>query len=296
MSTGRKRRVPQRSRAIETAVVRVPGSTSNLGPGFDCLGVALRLYNDVLVSRSGASNSNSMVRETAHLFFERADVAPFRFSCSISGDVPRSRGLGSSVTVRLGVLHALNRLAGGAFSSDELFGLGTELEGHPDNAAPATYGGFTVARSTSVQRFSVSARLKFVLLVPVREVGTSDARSVLPEQIVRADAVASCGNACAITAAFASGEYEKLRGAFVDGLHQPFRDQLNPGMQDIIAAGEAAGALGGFLSGSGSTIACVTLREPIVIAKAMQSASASRNARVVVTTADNRGVRIVDSK
>ena len=280
----------------ERVVVRVPASTSNLGPGFDCLGVALRLYNDITVSRLGALTKNAMAVEAATLFFRETGVASFPFACSVKGDVPQSRGLGSSVTVRLGVLLALNRLAGEPIKRDDLFQLCAKLEGHPDNAAPAAYGGFTVARANAVQRFEVNSRLKFVLLIPDFEVSTSRARSVLPKRIDRIEALSCVGNACAIAAAFASGVYENLAGSFSDFLHQPFRMELNPHLCDIIAAGESAGALGGFLSGSGSTVACVTLKNAKAVASAMQSAASSRNAAVLVSTADNGGARVLKTQ
>jgi homoserine kinase len=110
---------------------------------------------------------------------------------------------------------------------------------------------------------------------------------------MRLDAVESCGNACAITAAFASRDYRKLRGAFADGLHQPFRKKLIPFLDNVIAAGEAAGALGGFLSGSGSTIACLTLRSPEKVASAMLAAAGGMKARTIITKADNQGTRVL---
>jgi len=205
--------------------------------------------------------------------------------------VPAARGLGSSVTVRLGVLHGLNALADRPLSREEIFALCCALEGHPDNAAPAEYGGFNVVRGARRQRFAVAAALKFILLVPDFEVATAEARALLPKKIAREAAVESSANACAITAAFASGQYVNLRGAFVDYLHQPFRKKLVPSFDEIIAAAEGAGALGGFLSGSGSTIAAVSLRDPRKIAAAML-AVVPGPARIIVTTADNRGTRL----
>ena len=111
--------------------------------------------------------------------------------------------------------------------------------------------------------------------------------------IKRLDAVESCGNACAITAAFASRNYQALRGAFADGLHQPFRRRLIPFLPRVIAAAEKAGALGAFLSGSGSTIAAVTLDSPERISAAMLAAAGSRDARVLIATADNHGAEAV---
>src|SRR5207249_1321127 len=149
------------------------------------------------------------------LFFKRTKRRRFPFSCSATEKIPRSRGLGSSATVRLGILHGLNELARRPLDRLSIFQLCAELEGHPDNAAPASFGGFTVARGKNVQRFDVSPRLRFVLLIPDFEIKTSAARRILPSKISRAAVVENCGNACAITAAFATRSYEKLRGAFV---------------------------------------------------------------------------------
>src|SRR6266567_179736 len=134
---------------MQHVTVRVPASTSNLGPGFDCLGVALRRYNDVTVTRSLNSRPHTVVGEAADLFFHHTRRAPFSFSVSITGNVPPARGLGSSFTLRLGVLQALNALTGNRVDRLSIFQLCAELEGHPDNAAPAIFGGFTVAIGSS---------------------------------------------------------------------------------------------------------------------------------------------------
>ena len=222
---------------MQAITVRVPASTSNLGPGFDCLGVALRVYNDVTIRRGGRSPVHPMVCAAAELFFARARCGVFPFSFKIDGDVPVSRGLGSSVTVRLGVIHGLNALAETPLSREKIFRLCAELEGHPDNAAPAEFGGFNVAHGATRQRFPVTAALKFVLLIPDFEVKTSTARALLPIQIGRAAAVESNANACTITAAFASGRYRNLRGAFRDFLHQPYRKRLVPFFDEVVACG-----------------------------------------------------------
>lgn len=280
---------------MQQVTVRVPASTSNLGPGFDCLGVALRVYNDVVVTRGAKSRVQAVVKEAADLFFQHIRRAPFSFSVSITGNVPPSRGLGSSVTVRLGVLHALNALTGNRLDRMSVFQLCAELEGHPDNAAPATFGGFTVVQGQRVQRFDVSGLLSFVLLIPDFEIKTSGARRMLPSQIRRLAAVENCANACAITAAFASGNYRNLRGAFGDHLHQPFRKRLIPFLPRVIAAAEKAGALGAFLSGSGSTICAIALQDRDRIATAMKRATGLTASCTMITTADNKGARLVRS-
>ena len=277
---------------MEKITIRVPASTSNLGPGFDCLGVALRIYNSVSLRRAEVRQKQEwIVTQAADSFFRRTRRRPFAFSCLAKEKIPRCRGLGSSATIRLGILHGLNELSGRPLDRLSIFHLCAELEGHPDNAAPCSFGGFTVARVENVQRFDVSSRLKFVLLIPDFEISTPAARKILPVRISRTAAVQSVGNACAITAAFASRDYENLRGLFGDQLHQPFRAKLIPFLPRVIAAAEKAGALGAFLSGSGSTICAVTLRNSTRIAAAMKRAARPRS-QVTLTTADNRGVQI----
>jgi homoserine kinase len=306
---------------MQQVTVRVPASTSNLGPGFDCLGVALCIYNSVTVTsgRLPEQPRPLIVSQAAGRFFKQSRRRAFPFSFSIAEEIPRSRGLGGSATIRLGILSALNRISGDPLDQLTMFQLCAELEGHPDNAAPATFGGFTVVGSAHradsrklatgrvrptggpsgqhgvprFQRFEVSPRLYFVLLVPELEIRTSIARKLLPSKISHAAAVENCANACAIAAAFASKDYQKLRGAFADYLHQPFRVKLMSFLPGVIAAAEKAGALGAFLSGSGSTIGAITLKDPGRVAAAMKRAARLPSSRTIVTRADNRGARIM---
>src|SRR5207249_5788577 len=157
---------------MQQVIVRVPASTSNLGPGFDCLGVALRIYNNVVVTRGAKSRLLPIARAAADLFFQRTRCPQFSFSISVKGDVPSSRGLGGSATVRLGVLLAVNYLSGTRLEKSSIFQLCAQLEGHPDNAAPAAFGGFTVVREQNGQRFHVSPALSYVLLIPKFDVKT----------------------------------------------------------------------------------------------------------------------------
>lgn len=233
-----------------------------------------------------------MAEAACAAFFRRTGQRPFSIRCDISGDVPRARGLGSSVTVRLGVLHGLNQLSGSPLNRQEIFELCAALEGHPDNSAPAEFGGFTIARPDgTLQRYRVDRKLEFALLIPDFEVSTADARSVLPKRVPLREAVISLSNACAIAGAFASREYEKLVGCFDDRLHQPFRQKLVPFLAPVIEAASRAGALGGWLSGSGSTVTCIGLGASGRIADAMLAACKIQGARVVTTHADNAGVR-----
>ena len=277
---------------MQQVTVRVPASTSNLGPGFDCLGVALSLYNNITVSRGKRGAVSGMIRDAARKFFAAAQCKAFEYSCDIRGDIPIARGLGSSVTARLGVLHALNEIARTNLTRHDLFTLCAELEGHADNSAPASFGGFTLARGLKMQHFNVAPQLRFILLIPNFEIATNEARRLLPSKIARTGAVRNVANASAIAAAFATRDYERLRGCFVDYLHQPFRKKLVPFLEDTIRSAERKGALGAFLSGSGSAICAITLRNPRKIAGAMMRASRQKDAGIIVTQADNQGVQI----
>ena len=290
-----------------SASVRVPGTTANLGPGFDTLGLALRFYNrcEVIsraargvnivspIAEDARAGATAMLTEASKLFFRRAKVPAFGFDIALTGDVPIARGLGSSVTARLGCVAALNRLVGEPLGRPELFQLVTELEGHPDNAAPAIFGGFTastmVGREARAVRFPVSRAAKFVTLIPNFEVSTPMARKLVPQQFSKADTVHCLTRVALITAAFASGNLEALRGCFDDRIHQPYREALIPQLSSVIRAGEKAGAIGGWLSGSGSTIICLTLAQPEAVAKAMHRALP--DSQVHILEADRDGLR-----
>jgi homoserine kinase len=290
---------------MESVTVRVPASTSNLGSGFDTLGLALKLYNRVQVARvankglsvglsnpeANADRAQRMLSEAASLFFRRARRKMFGIAVKVTGDVPVGRGLGASATARLGLVAALNELSRARLTRQQLLEIVSELEGHPDNASPAIFGGFTVAGTVSktvcCQSFRVSSRLKFVTLIPRFEISTEHARKLVPSTFSKADAVHSLNRAALITAAFASGNYESLRGLFDDRVHQPYRERLIPQLSRVVRSGERAGAIGGFLSGSGSAIICLTLAKPKAVALAMQRQFS--DAEVKILTADNRG-------
>lgn len=278
--------------------VRVPATTANLGPGFDCMGVALKLYNEVTIKRASSEQTLSpMIQESVSLFFRTIEKKAFPFTVSIKGEVPIARGLGSSVTLRAGVIAGLNRLAGEPLSQAECLNLVIQLEGHPDNAAPAFLGGFTVATAETILRVPVDSKLKFIAIIPDLEVETEKARRVLPKSIRFKEAVDNSKQAALIAAAFASHKYELLEGAFEDYLHQPYRKKLVPFLDKMVEAGVKAGALGGFLSGSGSTIICLNLNSKSdLIAKKMKTILKpySCGGLIKILTADNEGIKIIN--
>jgi homoserine kinase len=277
--------------------IQVPASTTNLGPGFDCLGVALELWNRIrVVPGENEAQNSSIVSEAANLFFDQTGVKRFAFRCVIEGDIPQARGLGSSVTIRAGVLLALNALAAGHLTKKELCELCAKLEGHPDNAAAALYGGFTIVSKArnEIARFDIDPDLKFVLFIPNFEVKTSEARRVLPESFSRQAVVENLANTSFVAAAFASRRYGQLQDSFEDRVHQPFRTQFVPFLPKVLSAARNAGALGGFLSGSGSTIACLTLSDSSKVAASVADAAPEAKAKVLIVSADNLGARILE--
>jgi len=258
--------------------VRVPATTANLGPGFDTLGIALNLHNQVELSLSSPRNTRSsvpqMVREAARLFFSRAGLKARGFEVSLRGEVPVARGLGSSVAVRLGVVAGLNHLLGKPFDRQGLLEIVSTLEGHPDNAAPAVYGGLTVSgksgdRVTVIHR-KLPAALKFVAAIPDFEVRTGTARRLLPRRVPFADAVHNVNRAALLVAALWDGRYREAGDFLEDRLHQPARAKLVPQLFPALRAAKKAGAIGGWLSGSGSTIMALTLANTAEVGRAMR--------------------------
>jgi homoserine kinase len=281
---------------MESVTLRVPASTSNLGSGFDTLGLAVNLFNEVKIVRGEpAARLPEMAREAAHLFFRRAGKSKFAFHLSIGGDIPLARGLGASAAFRAGVVAALNELCERPLSNQQLLELLTDLEGHPDNASPALLGGCTVSgrvgKEVRCLRFNVSPELHIVTLIPDFKVETEVARRLVPGSFSKGDTAHSLNRAALIAAAFASKNYEALRGLFDDRLHQPYREPLVPQLSAVIRAGERAGAIGGFLSGSGSAIICLSLKDPEAVARAMHRKLPS--AEVKILRAENRGLRII---
>jgi homoserine kinase len=296
----------------DSITLEVPASTSNLGPGFDCLGLALRLALRVKLTRqpgaaiaadrATAEPARAMVEEAAERFFAVTGGRRKGFRFDVTSEVPVARGLGSSGALRIGVLAALDALGGVGLTRLEIAALGTALEGHPDNACAATFGGFTIGRTSpddgrllDVQRFPVSEDVVFVVASPDLAMGTKESRGLLPGTVAFADAARNVNSTAAIVAAFATQDYARLQGAVTDFLHERHRVPRIPGAREAIDAGVAAGAHAGFLSGSGSSVVCVGSRaHGAAVARAMAVALAASGVpgQVRELLADNAGFRI----
>jgi homoserine kinase len=300
------------SSARNSVTIRVPASTSNCGAGFDSLGLALSLYNRVTLLRHEGSmiqperemdaRALEMVQDAARAFFQATSLPRSGFAFRIEGDVPPARGLGSSVTVIAGVLAGLDQLHRSGLSRKALVEIATALEGHPDNASAGILGGFTVSRCDPVTgayvdsvRVSIPAELSFVVASPEVELLTKESRGALPATLPYFDAVKSINSAAYLAAVFATGEFEKLSHAVTDFMHEPYRLAKIPGGRAAIDSGISAGALTGWLSGSGSTVLCVSRAENAdTVADAMTAAFKRESicCQTRVLRADNEGLKI----
>ena len=297
----------------DSVTVRVPGSTSNCGAGFDTLGLALQIFNRVTLARSAAGaeitarttdagRGQKMVEATARAFFGAAGIPSFGFSFDVRGEVPPARGLGSSMTVIGGVLAGLNALSGAGLTKHQFVEIATELEGHPDNASSAILGGFCVARCDpatnkylGVVRVAIPGDLVFVVASPSVEMLTKESRGVLPDTLPYFDAVKSINSAAFFAAALATGDYAQLRHAVSDFMHEPYRLPRIPNGRMAIDAGIVAGALTGWLSGSGSSVLCLAQRgSEAAVGQAMRAAFAEVkiSSEVRMLVADNDGLTI----
>lgn len=286
---------------VRSVKVRVPGTSANCGPGFDCLGVACTIYNeleltlleeerlDIEITGDGVENipvdERNIVWRSIQKLLERAGKAQEYKGAIIRMDngVPLSRGLGSSATAIVGGLKAANECLGNPFTNRDLLQMATEIEGHPDNVAPAIFGGFTISivRNGKPECFSLMPKLplKLVVTVPDFFLPTKAARAVLPAEVPMKDAVFNIGRAAMLTAALCKGNKSFLRSVFDDALHQPYRAKLIPGMYDVFKAARAAGALGASMSGAGPCLIAFTVENADAVGMAMRDAFAKNNVK-----------------
>ena len=273
---------------VSTVTVTVPATTANLGPGFDCIGVALKLYNQFKFSRLDApetlsitatgaeadrvktDESNLVYQSIVHLYQYLGQVPP-PLQIDIQLGVPLARGLGSSATAIVGGLIGANWLAGSPLDRSEIVELAIALEGHPDNVVPALLGGCRLSASlTDVQKGTQEtgesyggwaicdvpwdSRLVPVVAIPDFELATQEARRVLPTHVSLADAIFNTAHMGLLVRGLETGQEDWLRAALQDRLHQRYRQELVPGYSAVHSAAMAAGAYGMVISGAGPTL------------------------------------------
>lgn len=303
--------------------VEVPATSANLGAGYDTLAVALEIVDrveveaiarpDVGVELSvdgegagelSADRSNSFVIALERGLAEARGRAPDGMSWRITmtNRIPLSRGLGSSAAATVAGLLAGAALGGLTLTPDRALALATELEGHPDNAAAALLGGFTIAAHgdagvPTAIRFDAPRDLRAVLFIPELRLSTREMRAALPETVPLADAVANLQRVALGVAGLATGNPDFLRQLTVDRLHEPYRAAVYPQLPQLVAAARAAGALGACLSGAGSTVIAFvdSLRLITRLEGAFRAASADLDlpGRVELVAPRNTGARIL---
>jgi len=310
--------LPRRERGI---VVKVPATTANLGPGFDALGLALDLWNEaeftttadgqveVKVKGEGKnalpSDASNAVAEAALLIYELADKPCTGLHIKCNNHVPLGSGLGSSSAAMLTGMLGANALLGNPFSREEILKLAIETEGHPDNVAPAMLGGLVA--SIIHENHVVSLRLTLTsrrspihvaVVLPDFDFPTKQARSILPNQVDRKDAIHNISRAVIVTEAFRNGDLSMLGEAMEDKLHQPYRIPLIPGAQNAMDAMKDAGASAVALSGAGPSLIAFSSKAESAVGEAAKRAfaDAGLSSRVYQLKISRRGAEVKESR
>lgn len=255
--------------------VRVPATSANMGPGFDTLGLALNLYNEftfeeidggieLIGFEKGHDTEENLVYKSMIKTLERLNRQIRGIRIEGKMDIPISRGLGSSASCILAGVMGANKIANSPLSRDEIFKIATEIEGHPDNIAPALFGGLIVSLMEDgdiiYERVEIKEGLKFNALIPEFTLSTSEARKVLPSQIDLKTGVKNNSKTAILLMSLINGNFDKLKLALNDEIHQPYRGKLIANFFDIINKVYDQGGLGAYLSGAGPTIMAISLR------------------------------------
>lgn len=250
--------------------IQVPATSANLGSGFDSLGIALNMYNQVWMEESDSIDISSkddvdIPKDENNLIYWAAKRLYNQCGHKLPGlkiiqlnNIPMARGLGSSSACIVAGISGANRLLGSPLNRQELIDLAAEIEGHPDNTTPAIEGGLAASAIEAGKVYSVSVpvseKIRFVLFIPPFELKTEKARSVLPQQYSRNDAVYNLSRSALMTASLFSGRLENLRVAVQDKIHQPYRAGLIDHLDDVFRMSYELGSLGTYVSGAGPTI------------------------------------------
>ena len=289
-------------------IVRVPASSANLGPGFDCLGLAWKLYNEIgfyksdrlIISGCPAKYRNKdnlayVGFQTALRYAGRPETpVDIRF---LKTDIPVSRGLGSSAALISGGVIAANALHDLGLSGEELVTVAAGVEGHPDNIAPAILGGLTASAMDGgravTARFAVSDKLRFTVLVPDFELSTELARRVMPRHVSMADAVFNLSRTALLLKGLETGDGALIALGVEDRLHQPYRSGLIEGYDRARELALALGAAGVCISGAGSTVLCVARSDAFAPAMAEAMRKELSGWRVLSVEPERNGAQIV---
>ena len=255
-----------------SVTIRVPATSANLGPGFDSFGCALALYNTYTFEQITGGleiygcdeefRNRDNLSIVAYRYAMEAMGLPMEpLSLTIDAHIPVCRGLGSSSAMIIGGVMAANALHGSPMSREELLRLCTVVEGHPDNLAPALYGGMTASLMRGgmpvTACFPLSEKLRFFALVPPFHLSTQTARAVLPQRVPFADAVFNVSHAALLLRALETADIDMISLALDDRLHQPYRKGLIEGYDDAEQTARESGVRAFCISGAGPTCLCI---------------------------------------
>lgn len=290
--------------------IRVPATTANIGPGFDSLGIALNLHNNFLFEEisegleiigalDDEEDKDNLVYISMLKTFDFIGYKPKGIRINIQTNIPVSRGLGSSGTCILGGVMGANEMAGSPLSIDDIFKLAVEIEGHPDNIAPALFGGFisSLMQDDSVyyNKIDIAKGLKFVAIIPDFTLSTKRSREVLPESIFHKAAVENVSRVSLLISALSNGRFDLLKPALKDNLHQPYRGKLIEGFDKVLNKAYEFEALGAYLSGAGPTVMAITNEDDNVFKKEMKIylKSIDYNWEVIDLKIDSEGAKVI---
>ncbi|AKN30836.1 serine kinase [Clostridium carboxidivorans P7] len=255
--------------------VRVPATSANMGPGFDCLGIAVNMYNRFIVEEieeglifegcdDKFKNEDNLIYRAMKKCFEKIGYKPTGLKIKIESEIPVSRGLGSSAACVIGGVVCANELAGRVLNNQQLLDLAVEVEGHPDNINPAFCGGMTVSISEGEEvvynKVNIKEGIKFCALIPNFTLSTEKARAVLPKNVDYKQGIYNIGRTALLISALNNGDFHLLKFACKDKLHEDYRAQLIENFYPVKEQCEKLNCLGVFLSGAGPTI-MVMLKE-----------------------------------
>lgn len=293
--------------------IRIPATSANLGAGFDALGLALNFYNYVEMEESDRieissadnikvpTDKNNLIYISARDLFEVCGKKLNGIKLRQTNSIPMARGLGSSSACIVAGLVGANNMLGNPLTNDDLVDLAAQIEGHPDNTAPALLGGIVTAvfdgRKVHWVKQEVFTKLKFVAIIPDFELKTEKARACLPKEISHKDAVYNLSRAALFSASLLTGKFENLKNAVNDRLHQPYRMELIPNSHEVFDIAYTHGAYGVYLSGAGPTIMAIVDENNKYFAGKMKFSldnAGLGNWQVHELSVDNEGCKIIE--
>ena len=295
---------------MKRVTIRVPATTANMGPGFDAFGCALSLYTDVTFEETDCgleitgcpeefSGPDNLVYTSYCAVLASMNEEVRGIKIHIDAHIPICRGLGSSAALLVAGAMGANILRGNKLSTQGLLNITNAMEGHPDNLAPAFFGGLTASMVDNGLPVCVSFPLhpdwEFLALVPDFDLPTTLARSVLPEQLSRADAIYNVSHGALVLKALELGDEKLLRTAMQDKLHQKYRKKLIPDYEKIEALARSLGAAF-CLSGAGPTLLCITRDKDLQEKLSRKLGNTEKNWTLMPLHVEFQGAHVIDSE